>query len=43
LDLYTLGRLGSDVKQILKRAPLQFLKTLRQSSCFRSMETDMTD
>jgi hypothetical protein len=40
LDLYTLGRLGSDVKHILKRAPLHTLKTFKQSSCFRSMETD---
>ena len=40
LDLHTLGRLGSDVKQILKKAPLHFLKTLQQSPCYRSMETD---
>ena len=43
LDLHTLGRLGSDVKQILKKAPLHFLKTFQQSPCYRSMETDFQE
>ncbi|XP_057381020.1 uncharacterized protein LOC130703609 [Daphnia carinata] len=40
LDFRTLGRMASDVEQILVRAPIRSLKLLQQYSCFRAMEAD---
>lgn len=40
LDFCTLGRMASDVEQILGRAPIRSLKLLQQYSCFRAMEAD---
>ncbi|KAI9552901.1 hypothetical protein GHT06_020785 [Daphnia sinensis] len=40
LDFCTLGRMASDVEQILGRAPIRSLKLLQKYSCFRAMEAD---
>lgn len=41
LDLVSLGSLSRDIQLILKTAPVQALKTLKQSSSYRSLERDL--